>query len=139
LMVLADRYNEDFGYAWPSLKHLAEDALLSRSQACLLLRSLERKGVISRERRWKGPHECENTAYRFPALDSQRGSPNIGQGGKSSGAAHRTSVVRSLADHGSPIAIAPEPAVNQDITDSAEPFAQWEETWKRQYEALYGR
>lgn len=120
LMVLADRYNEDEGCAWPSLKNLAADALMSRSHACTLLTALERKGVITRERQWRGPKERENTVYRFAHKDSQGGSPVNGLGTKSSSVAHRTRVVHSRQDHGSPVVSGQEPLVNRQITDSAE-------------------
>jgi DNA-binding MarR family transcriptional regulator len=46
MFVLADSHNDDHGKAWPSLRRLAEQSLLSERQARYILRSLESKGLL---------------------------------------------------------------------------------------------
>jgi Helix-turn-helix domain len=85
LLCLANRHNHDYGIAWPSVRELSKDALLSLRMTRYLLKSLEQKGVIVRIRRMKGPKTYDTTGYRLPALDLQGGSATIASGRKSSG------------------------------------------------------
>jgi Helix-turn-helix domain len=118
-LLLADRYNHDYGYAWPKIATLAEDAMLSVRMVQYALKSLEKKGVITIERRWKGPSECDTNAYRFPGLPLQGGGAMVAPGKISSPA-------RSLHQGGADRLrqaganrVAPKPLVNRDLTDTA--------------------
>ena len=123
-LLLANRHNPDFDIAWPSIPRLAEEALLSERRTRDLVHSLERKGVITIERRWKGPQQCDNNVYRFPGL--------VRRGG---GAISSPPRPRSFP-RGGAIAIAPEPSLNRNRTDSEMSNDEEIEDWKRRYDAL---
>jgi DNA-binding transcriptional MocR family regulator len=58
LLALADHANDE-GYCWPSLGTIAQKVRISRSQITRVLKSLEEKGYISRQRRYNP----DNGAY----------------------------------------------------------------------------
>jgi len=70
LFVLADYHNEEKGYAWASLSHLAEESLHSRHGVILTLRSLEKKGVLCVVRSPEAVTKRVTNRYRFPGLES---------------------------------------------------------------------
>jgi Helix-turn-helix domain len=108
-MMLANRHNPDYGYAWPKVATLAKDALLSVRMVQYCLKSLEKKGVITIERRWKGPCECDTNAYRFPAM----------AGGGAAVAPGMTSSPADGLHQGGARAVAPKPTRNRHQTDTA--------------------
>jgi Helix-turn-helix domain len=118
-LLLADRHNVDYDIAWPSVRKLAEQALMSERRARDLLHSLERKGVITIERRWVGPQQCATNLYRFPGLASQGGGAMTAPRWKSSPARHFPRVGQSSLPQGGAIAVAEEPSVNRQVTDTA--------------------
>jgi len=50
LKEIADRYNDDTGYCWPSQKKLARDTGYSRASINIGLNGLEEKGYIFRQK-----------------------------------------------------------------------------------------
>jgi Helix-turn-helix domain len=117
-LLLADRHNPDYDIAWPSVRKLAEEALMSERRARDLLHSLERKGVIRIERRWIGPQQCATNLYRFPALASQGGGAISSPRRKSSPARDFPRVGQSSLPQGGAIASAEEPPMNHHRTDT---------------------
>lgn len=74
MYTLADYFNDEKGYAWPSLSRLADESLLTRRGLLKVLKSLEKKGLICIVR---DPHAARKQAtnhYRFPALEAPLGS-----------------------------------------------------------------
>jgi Helix-turn-helix domain len=134
-LLLADRHNPDYDIAWPSVTKLATEALLSERRTRDLLHSLERKGVISIERRWVGPQQCATNLYRFPGLVLQGGGAISSPRRKSSPARHCPRVGHSSLPQGGAIAPAPEPAVNRQRTDM-DPAAIAAETHDHDREAM---
>lgn len=68
-LVLADSHQDkSTAYTFPSVATIAEDALMDERVCRRLLSSLERKGVIVRER-GNSQGRGQMTFYRFPALD----------------------------------------------------------------------
>ena len=134
-LLLANRHNPDYDIAWPSVARLADEAMMSVRMVQYALKSLEKKGVITIERRWIGPSQCDTNVYRFPGLPSRGGGATVAPGRMSSPAI-------SLHQGGAMI-VAPEPAVNRQIPDSpgssTDAIETWEEAWKRNYDALYSR
>lgn len=49
LMILADYYDEERGYAWPTVSRLASEACLSYRQSIRLLKKLQERGIIAIE------------------------------------------------------------------------------------------
>jgi hypothetical protein len=135
-LLLANRHNPDYDIAWPSIPRLAQEALLSVRMVQYALQSLEKKGVITIERRWKGPSQCDTNVYRFPGLASQRGGATVAPGRESSPAADCTRVVQALVHQGGAKMVAPEPSCNHYVTEKTGVFNE-EEDWKRRYDALY--
>lgn len=81
-LVLADSH-QDKGKAhtYPAVKTIAEDSLMDPRVCRRMLASLERKGVIARERA-ENQGRGQLTFYRFPALDGakeevEEGGPNV--------------------------------------------------------------
>ncbi len=70
LFVLADYHNEEKGYAWASLSHLADESLHSRHGVILTLQSLEKKGVLCVNRSTEAATKRVTNRYRFPGLES---------------------------------------------------------------------
>jgi Helix-turn-helix domain len=136
-LLLANRHNPDYGYAWPKVSTLAQDAMMSVRMVQYALKSLERKGVITIERRWIGPQQCDTNAYRFPGLTSQGGGAMAAPGQMSPPATDFTRVVQSFVHQGGARAIAPKPVVNRERTEKAVAIADDEEIedWKRRYDA----
>jgi Helix-turn-helix domain len=130
-LLLANRHNPDSHIAWPSVRRLADEALLSVRMVQYCLKSLEKKGVITIERRWIGPSQCGPNGYRFPGLPSRGGGATVAPGRMSSPAIR--------LHQGGAMMVAPEPAVNPEQTESAELLAQWEEGWGREYDQKFGR
>jgi hypothetical protein len=118
-LLLANRHNPDYDIAWPSVPNLAKEALMSVRMVQYALQSLERKGVITIERRWKGPSQCDTNIYRFPGLDRQGGGAMRAPGKTSSPARSCTRVVQPGVHQGGARVVAPEPAVNPERTDMA--------------------
>jgi hypothetical protein len=117
-LLLADRHNIDYDIAWPSVRKLAEQALMSERRARDLLHSLERKGVITIERRWLGPQQCATNLYRFPGLPLQGGGAIAAPRRKSSPARHCPRVGQASLPQGGAIAVAEEPTLNRHLTDT---------------------
>jgi hypothetical protein len=136
-LLLANRHNPDYDIAWPSIPRLAQEALLSVRMVQYALQSLEKKGVITIERRWKGPSQCDTNVYRFPGLASQRAGARIAPGWKSSPAADCTRVVQGSMHQGGARMVAPQPAVNQYGTENERARTEEQEDWKRRYDALF--
>jgi hypothetical protein len=95
-LLLANRHNPDYGYAWPKVSTLAQDAMMSVRMVQYALKSLERKGVITIERRWIGPQQCDTNAYRFPGLASRGDDATVAPGRISPPAPPCTRVVQSF-------------------------------------------
>jgi len=72
-LLLANRHNDDRGYAWPSIPRLAEEAGLTDRGTQRILRRLEAKGAIATEEN-KGGRGHTNQ-YTFPMLKGDRCSP----------------------------------------------------------------
>ena len=53
LIYLADRYNEQQGFAWPSISRMSKDTKISKSSIKRALKRLEELGYIRRQRRFK--------------------------------------------------------------------------------------
>jgi hypothetical protein len=71
-LVLADSHQDKASlFTFPSVRMIAEDSLMDERVARRLLASLERKGVIERERA-ESQGRGQTTFYRFPALDGAR-------------------------------------------------------------------
>jgi hypothetical protein len=70
-LVIADYYNEEEGRAWASVATLARDAIMSQRQIRYVLRSLEKKGLISTT---TGGVNKSNS-YRFPPLGEATVAP----------------------------------------------------------------
>lgn len=138
-LLLANRHNPDYDIAWPSVARLADEAMMSVRMVQYCLKSLEKKGVITIERRWFGPSQCDTNVYRFPGLPSRGGGATIAPGKMSTPAIRLHQGGAETLHQGGALMVAPKPAVNQEQTESAESLEQWEETWKRQYDGLYGR
>jgi hypothetical protein len=68
LFVLSDYHNTVKRICWPSLKTIAEEALMSERNASRLLESLERKGILHRV---VGTGRGKTTCYRFVELDGK--------------------------------------------------------------------
>ena len=68
LFVLADYHNTVKRVCWPSLKVLAEEALMSERNASRLLEGLVRKDILSRV---VGMGRGHTTLYRFVVLDGK--------------------------------------------------------------------
>ena len=136
-LLLANRHNPDYDIAWPSIPRLAQEALLSVRMVQYALQSLEKKGVITIERRWKGPSQCDTNVYRFPGLASQRGGARIAPGRRSSPAADCTRVVQGSVHQGGARMVAPKPALNRHRTENERANSEELEDWKRRYDALF--
>lgn len=63
LLVIADGYNDHFGYAWASRQTLAEECLCSERTIVRLTDRLERFGLLSVEHR-----SGDTNRYRFPFI-----------------------------------------------------------------------
>jgi hypothetical protein len=72
LFVMADSFNDDRGYAWPSIVTLAQSALLSERQVRYCLRGLERKGLLATE---KGNGRSHGSRYTFPVYKPKGANP----------------------------------------------------------------
>jgi Helix-turn-helix domain len=68
LLILADYYNDARGCAWPSIKSLASEAMLSPRRVKELLLSLETKRLIKRETTTRDDGGQDVNLYAFPAL-----------------------------------------------------------------------
>jgi hypothetical protein len=137
--LLANRHNPDAQIAWPSVPNLAKDAMMSDRTVQRLLKSLEAKGVIAREYRWKGPRECDTTLYRFPGLDREGGGDRMSPGKISSPDRSVTRVVATRCHQGGDTTVSGKPSMNPQITDN-NPCAheqEWEEEWRQRYDQLY--
>lgn len=68
-LIIADFFNAEHGYAWPSMIRLAADSMLGERQCRRTVRSLEAKGVIVVE--VGGQADGRNVAnrYRFPGIN----------------------------------------------------------------------
>lgn len=53
LVYLADRYNEEQGFAWPSLARMSKDTSISKTSLKKALKRLEELGYIRRQHRYK--------------------------------------------------------------------------------------
>ena len=71
-LLLANRYNDDQGYAWPSVLRLAEEAGLSERGVRYILRRLEDKGAIATEKNRGRGH---TNKYIFPGLKGAQPAP----------------------------------------------------------------
>lgn len=69
MIILANYYNEEKGFAWPSLSRLADETLYSRRGLVSALQSLERKGLLHIVRHPDATKRVTNH-YRFPELNS---------------------------------------------------------------------
>lgn len=63
LLCVADYFNNDRGYAWPSVDSLARETMLSTRHVRNLLVSLARKGLVEIEHR-----TGDTSRYRLPAM-----------------------------------------------------------------------
>jgi hypothetical protein len=126
-LLLADRHNPDYDIAWPSVTKLAAEAMLSERRARDLLHSLAKKGVITIERRWVGPQQCDTNLYRFPGLTSQGGGAISSPRRKLAPAHHCPRVGQPSLPQGGAIATAPKPSMNLQRTDSGLLSQQGEE------------
>lgn len=63
LLCIADYFNQERGYAWPSVARLGTEAMLSERHVRNLLASLTRKGVLAVEHRIGA-----TSRYRLPAM-----------------------------------------------------------------------
>ncbi|MDQ3831304.1 MAG: helix-turn-helix domain-containing protein [Candidatus Tectomicrobia bacterium] len=142
-LLLAKRHNPDYDIAWPSVARLADEAMMSVRMVQYALKSLQKKGVITIECRWIGPSQCDTNVYRFPGLPSRGGGATVAPGRMSSPAIRLHQGGAETLHQGGAMIVAPEPAVNRQITDSpgssTEAIETWEEAWKRNYDALYSR
>ena len=70
-LMIAERYNDDEGMAWPTVETLADDVMLSRRRTQELQRSLEKKGliIICKRRRLNGG--STSNGIRFPELEKE--------------------------------------------------------------------
>jgi len=67
LLMICDYYNDEKGYAWPSIAALARDTCLNVSTVTRALRALEDKGLIETENRRKaGSRELTSNKYTLP-------------------------------------------------------------------------
>ena len=114
-LLLANRHNPDHDTAWPSIALLAKEALMNDRTIQRLLKSLEYKGVISREYRFKGPSEYDTTIYRFPGLPPHGGGGNLSPGRMSSPGREATRGGGDITPPGGGTALSPEPAVNRQM------------------------
>jgi hypothetical protein len=73
MYTLADYFNDEKGYAWPSLSRLADESLLTRRGLLKVLKSLERKGLICIVRHPDSAKRVTNH-YRFPGLEAPSSS-----------------------------------------------------------------
>lgn len=69
LMVLSDYYNDEQHMAWPSVKKVARDALMSERRTRQLLHTLVDKGVIYIQHREDGNGGLTSSAYRIVGYD----------------------------------------------------------------------
>jgi hypothetical protein len=127
--------DHDYEIAWLSVPKLAKEAMLSERRTRDLLHSLERKGVITIERRWVGPQQCATNLYRFPGLTRQGGGATASPRKRSAPAAHIPRVGQSSVPQGGATAIALEPLANQQLTDTAMVAMDEEEDWQQRYNA----
>jgi hypothetical protein len=72
-LCLADYFNAEAGYAYPSVERLAAESLVGERQCRRIIRSLERKGVITVE---VGGGRLASR-YRFPQLDTPNPVPPL--------------------------------------------------------------
>jgi hypothetical protein len=114
-LLLANRHNPDHDTAWPSIALLAKEALMNDRTIQRLLKSLERKGVISRKYRFKGPSAYDTTIYRFPGLTPHGGGGNLPPGRMSSPGREATGDGGAIVPPGGGIVLSPEPAVNRQM------------------------
>src|SRR5437773_9055000 len=75
LFVLADFHNVEKGFAFPSLRSIARDALLSKRQAQRVIRCLESKGVIEIESRTRENGSITSSRYTFPNVNDVDDDP----------------------------------------------------------------
>ena len=114
-LLLANRHNPDHDTAWPSIARLAKEALMNDRTIQRLLKSLEYKGVISREYRFKGPSEYDTTIYRFPGLSPHGGGGNLSPGRMSSPGREAIRGGGAITPPGGGTVLSPEPAVNRQM------------------------
>lgn len=86
LIAIADRFNDEYGHAWPSIAWLAKAGDCSDRTVRRHLRDLEAKGVVSVTHR---PNET--SSYKLPRLDAQWVSEQSHRGDNLSGAVNALS------------------------------------------------
>lgn len=72
LFIIADYYNDEQGEAWPSVKALAEDAIMSQQLVKQVRQSLVRKGVLTVRQVLKEDGSFAPSRYSFADLDTRR-------------------------------------------------------------------
>lgn len=71
MMIIANYYNDSSGCAWPTVKRLAEDALLTERHVYNVINSLRAKGLLAVSS--GKPHRTTNR-YSFPGLNGGPGT-----------------------------------------------------------------
>lgn len=80
LLILADYHNAETGQCDPTLKRLGRDALMTERAAQIVIKSLEEKGFIQVETRWKPDGGYDSNQYWLTFAD-QGGGEMISPGG----------------------------------------------------------
>ncbi len=84
MLVLADYYSDEEEAAWPSLRRLATECLMTIEGARRIRNSLAHKGFITVERREREDGTFQSSLLRFPQLSNVQkkgGTPVLGEGG----------------------------------------------------------
>lgn len=68
LLVIADYHNSETGVAWPSVRRLARECLMSERNVRYVAKALEEKGLLRIERSRKEDGSNYSNRYRLPAL-----------------------------------------------------------------------
>jgi hypothetical protein len=71
-LLIANYYNTEAGYAWPSMERLAEDSLISERQCRRIVRQLEDKGVITVDVGGRSNGVYLANRYGFPGLSAPK-------------------------------------------------------------------
>ena len=88
LLVLADYYSDEEEAAWPSLKRLATECLMTTESARRVRLNLSRKGLITVERRPRVDGTFQSSLVHFPRLVNvqlEGGTPYPSRGGPPTG------------------------------------------------------
>lgn len=85
LMVLSDYYNDEQEAAWPSLKRLAEESLVSKRSAITIIQECVAGGILTTETRRDSRGGHTSNYYRFVALAPSEAVSPPSEGGSSGG------------------------------------------------------